>query len=356
MKMRKQKNSHAFLTILQYLVFGSAILYVGRPFFIPLSFAVLISCILYPVCIWLEQHGIKKMTAILLSLTLVLLLVGGVIFLFIQQIFSFSSEWSTLQTKLLETYDSFSVWITNEYGISKEKQMDWLANVINQSGSDAMTFLRKTISAGTISGVLFILIPIYVVLILYHRERWVEVVYRIFPAQRKERIREILHLSIQSYYNFIKGMLLVYLIVGALNSLGLLALGVPHAFLFGFTASILTFIPYAGIIIASLLPITLSWVTYSSIWYPIGVIGIFSVVQYLEANVIFPLAVSNRLKINTLVTFAAIVLGGILWGVAGLILFIPFLGIFKMVADRTPALRTWAILLGGNPKEFRTSS
>jgi predicted PurR-regulated permease PerM len=355
MKIRQPHEPAAFLTILQYVVFGSAILYVGRPFFIPLSFAVLISCILYPVCIWLEQRNVKKMTAIILSLSLVLVLIGAILFLFIQQIFSFSSEWTSLQSKLMATYDSVSVWITNEYGISKEKQLEWLANAINQSGSDAMTFIRKTISAGTVSGVLFILIPIYVVLILYHRERWAEVVYRIFPSQRKERIREILHLSIKSYYNFIKGMLLVYLIVGSLNSLGLLLLGVPHAFLFGFTASILTFIPYAGILIASLLPITLSWVTFNSIWYPIGVIVIFSFVQYLEANVIFPLAVSNRLKINTLVTFAAIVLGGILWGVAGLILFIPFLGIFKMVADRTPALRTWAVLLGGDSKEFSSS-
>jgi predicted PurR-regulated permease PerM len=173
----------------------------------------------------------------------------------------------------------------------------------------------------------------------------------LFPAQRKERIREILHLSIQSYYNFIKGMLLVYLIVGLLNSLGLYILGIPHPVLFGFTASILTFIPYVGIIIAALLPITISWVTYNSIWYPVGVIAVFSVVQYLEANVIFPLAVSSRLKLNALVTIAAIVIGGILWGVAGLILFIPFLGIMKMIADRTPDLKIWSILLGGESKK-----
>ena len=352
MNISKQQGTISFLTILQYIVLISVILYIGRPFFIPLSFAVLISCVLYPICIWLEHHRINRMNAILISLSLVLILFGGIIFLFIQQVLSFSNEWSSFQDKLIETYNSLSVWITNKFGVSREKQVAWLNELLNQSGSDAMSFLQKTISAGLLSAVLFILIPIYVVLILYHRDRWVEVAFRIFPTQRKERIREILHLSIKSYYNFIKGMLLVYLIVGILNSLGLFILGIPHPVLFGFTASILTFIPYAGIIIASLLPITLSWVTYNSIWYPIGVIAIFSLVQYLEANVIFPLAVSSRLKINTLVTFAAIVLGGILWGVAGLILFIPFLGIFKMVADRTPALRTWAILIGGEPREF----
>jgi predicted PurR-regulated permease PerM len=81
------------------------------------------------------------------------------------------------------------------------------------------------------------------------------------------------------------------------------------------------------------------------------VIAVFSVVQYLEANVIFPLAVSSRLKLNALVTIAAIVIGGILWGVAGLILFIPFLGIMKMIADRTPDLKIWSILLGGESKK-----
>ncbi|MBX2947357.1 MAG: AI-2E family transporter [Cyclobacteriaceae bacterium] len=346
-KLQGQVNNITTLTILQYIVFGGIILYVGRPLFIPLSFALLISCILYPICIWLEQHKIKKMTAIILSLSLILILIASILFLFVLQLRNFSTEWSTLQAKLSQTLTEFSVWITREFNISEERQNQWLENISQQSSADAMGFLKKTISAGSVSAVLFILIPVYVVLMLYHRDRWVEVLYRIFPSERKERIREILHLSIASYYNFIKGMLLVYLIVGILNSLGLYMLGIPHPVLFGFTASILTFIPYAGILIASLLPITISWVTYNSIWYPIGVIAVFSIVQYLEANVIFPLAVSSRLKLNALVTIAAIVMGGVLWGVAGLILFIPFLGILKLIADRTPALKTWALVLGG---------
>ncbi len=291
------------------------------------------------------------MAAILISLSLVVILVSAILLLFGIQLIGFLKEWGTLHGKLTHAFSELSVWITRELHISVEKQTEWLRLFGQQSGSDAIYFVRKTISAGTISGVLFILIPVYVVLILYHRDRWVEVLYRLFPTQRKERIREILHLSIQSYYNFIKGMLLVYLIVGVLNSLGLYILGIPHPLLFGFTASILTFIPYVGIIIAALLPITISWVTFNSVWYPVGVIAVFSVVQYLEANIIFPLAVSSRLKLNALVTIAAIVTGGVLWGVAGLILFIPFLGIMKMIADRMPALKTWSILLGGESRK-----
>lgn len=141
-------------------------------------------------------------------------------------------------------------------------------------------------------------------------------------------------------------MLLVYLIVGSLNSLGLLLIGIPHPFLFGFMASILTFIPYIGIIVSSLLPITISWITYNSIWYPIGVIAVFSIVQALEAYVIFPFAVGSRLKINTLVIIMVAIVGGILWGAAGMILFIPFISIVKLIADRTESLKILSVLLG----------
>ena len=168
----------------------------------------------------------------------------------------------------------------------------------------------------------------------------------IFPIESSVGIKTILSQTITAYYNFIKGMGIVYLAVGSLNSIGLLLLGVPHAIFFGFTAAILTFIPYVGIMIGALMPIAMSWITYNSIWYPIGVVLLFAFVQYLEANLIFPLAVSNKLKINTLATISAIVIGGILWGIAGMILFVPFLAIIKLIADNTPKLKTWSVLLG----------
>ena len=140
-------------------------------------------------------------------------------------------------------------------------------------------------------------------------------------------------------------MALVYLIVGLLNSIGLAIIGIPHPFMFGFIASILTFIPYVGIMISSLLPIAVSWITFDSIWYPVGVIVVFAIVQILEAYVIFPFAVGNRLKINTLVIIIMITAGGILWGAAGMILFIPFISIIKLIADRNPSLKSLSLLL-----------
>jgi predicted PurR-regulated permease PerM len=124
----------------------------------------------------------------------------------------------------------------------------------------------------------------------------------------------------------------------------------PHAVFFGFIASVLTFIPYVGIMAASLLPIAVSWLTYDSVWYPIGVIVVFSIVQYLEANVIFPIAVGNRLHVNALLILVVIITGGILWGASGMILFVPYVGILKLIADRTEGWESLATLLGDKKK------
>ncbi|HNR72672.1 MAG: permease [Bacteroidetes bacterium OLB12] len=345
--LKLKSSANRYLVILQYLFFISAILYFGRTLFVPLSFALLISCILYPICGWLERHRFSRMAAIAVSISALTILFGLVVLLLVFQFSSFLTEWPTLEPKLAEAIATASEWLTDSLNIQRTKQEAWLNQALNSSGAGIMTFIKNTIAASAVGSVLFILIPVYSVMILFYRNKWMEVLYRIFPQEGRDRIREIVKLSIQSYYSFIKGMALVYLIVGILNSLGLWLLGIPHPFLFGFIASILTFIPYVGILVASLLPVSFAWITYSSIWYPLGVIGVFAIVQYLEANLIFPLAVSSKLKLNALVTILAIVAGGLLWGVSGMILFIPFLGILKLIADRSPDLKTLAIILGG---------
>lgn len=224
--------------------------------------------------------------------------------------------------------------------------MAFIKNLINNSSSQAFSLLQTTLYSLSESVFYLIIIPVYAVLILYYRQMLVNVLYHIFPSEKKETIREILVETIHAYYNFIKGMLLVYLIVGILNSIGLTIIGIPHPILFGFIASILTFIPYIGIMISSLLPITISWITFNSIWYPLGVILVFSIVQILEAYIIFPFAVGSRLKINTLIIIIMVIAGGIIWGASGMILFIPFISIVKLVADRTKSLKTLSMLLG----------
>ncbi|WP_413998512.1 AI-2E family transporter [Flavobacterium sp. W1B] len=334
------------LEVLQYIILISLILYYGKTLFIPLSFSLLISFILYPVCKWMEKKGTNKTVAIFLSLSVVLFMMGLVLHLLFTQIKEFTNDWEPFKAKLFEALNQISLFIYQQFEISSEEQLLFFKSSVDNSGTQIFSLLQTMLYSFSETFFFVLIIPLFSALILYHRQILVDVLYQIFPFEKKEIIHEILVETIHTYYNFIKGMLLVYIIVGLLNSIGLAIIGIPHPFMFGFIASILTFIPYIGIIISSLLPIAVSWLTFNSIWYPLGVILVFSVVQILEAFVIFPFAVGSRLKINALIIIIMITIGGILWGAAGMILFIPFISILKLIADRTNRLKTLSILLG----------
>jgi predicted PurR-regulated permease PerM len=334
------------LKILQITTLLCVLLYFGRAVLIPLSFSLLISFILYPVCKWLEKKGIHEKLAIFISISFLTILMGALVYLLFTMFMAFSHEWQALRIKLQETVSQLSIFLAEQTDFSNERQLTFFRNAIDNSGSQFVSFMQSIIYSFTETALFLFIVPVFAALILYERRMLVKVLYMLLPANKRETLHEILVETIHAYYNFVKGMMLVYIIVGMLNSIGLAILGIPHPFLFGFIASVLTFIPYFGIMIASLLPITIAWITYNSIWYPLGVVLVFGIVQMLEANVIFPFAVSSRLKINTLVVLIVIIAGGILWGGAGMILFIPFLGILKLVADRTASLKALSMLLG----------
>jgi predicted PurR-regulated permease PerM len=335
-----------WLKLLQYILLVAALLYFGRTLFVPLSFSLLISFILYPIVKWMEDRGWRRWSAILLCLLTLVLLVGALSWLLVRQMISFGQEWPALQEKLLQAWQQFGLYLEHQFGVDDVQRSNWMEGLVKDATSTVLNVVQGVLYASVTTVVLILLIPLYTALILYNREQLAAALYAMFPKSEHRNIRSILQETITTYYNFIKGMIIVYAVVGLLNSVGLLLLGIPHAVFFGIVASILTFIPYVGITIGAILPMAVAWITYDSVWYPIGVIIVFSVVQYLEANLIFPLAVSIRLQVNMLFTLLAIVAGGILWGASGMILFVPFVAILKLIADKHEELRPVSLLLG----------
>jgi predicted PurR-regulated permease PerM len=327
------------------IFFLLALLYVGQPLLIPLSFAMLISLILFPVTRFLEHRGWPKVLAIFTGMSLIMLLLAGLVILLVQQFSQFLTRWPQMQEKLDKAINQATHNAGIILGFSDLQKQEWINSLIQNFTEYLLNWLPQSLYQATISLVLILLVPFYVILILYYRSLLVASLHKFIKQWSFEELKKILDESIHTYFNFIKGMALVYLIVGILNSIGLALIGIPNAILFGFIASILTFIPYVGITIGALLPITISWIIYDSILYPIGVIIVFVFVQILEANVIFPIVVGHHLKINALAAIVVIVAGGLLWGASGMVLFLPFVAIFKLVIYRVNKDHPMAVLL-----------
>jgi len=328
------------------LVLGCVILHYGRSLFIPLSYAIFISFLLQPVAVWFEKKGWGRDVSIVVAMCLFSIVAGLIVSFIVSRIALFIHDWPVIKISLLEMGNSLENMLITKTEMNPELIHSWMMSFRSGLSINPSPGMGATAISLGLGLIMVLLIPVYVYLILHYRKLLVEALTLLFPSGQRKQVYDVIKMSVSTYYGFIKGMLIVYLIVGILNTCGLLILGIPHPIVFGFLTAVMTIIPYVGIVIAGAMPVVYGWIAFHSIWYPLGVIAVFTFVQYLEANIIFPWAVGRRLQLNTLITLIVIIAGGIVWGASGMILFIPLAAILKLIADRLPGWEGLARVLG----------
>jgi predicted PurR-regulated permease PerM len=144
---------------------------------------------------------------------------------------------------------------------------------------------------------------------------------------------------------YIGGRVLAIIILAVLNSIGLLILGIKYAILLGTIAAVFTFIPYVGTIIGGVFAAATALITKSP-GSALAVIALLAFIQLLDDYLVEPYVVGAKVHLGPLAIIVVLVIGGLLWGVAGMILFIPLLAIAKIVFDHVPALQPYGYLVG----------
>jgi predicted PurR-regulated permease PerM len=326
------------------LVSAILILYAGKTFFIPLFFGLLIAVLLYPACKWLERKKFPRALAITVLLVTTTLVFVLLLWLLGYELNLFIANLPGIKSKMTNSLSELSAWVQATFP-GTENKPGIPAKIFDQSISNLRQFTSAILSTTVSTVLMLVMIPIYSSLFLYHRGTFIRFVLSLLPLEYGTKILSVMHESIITYFKFIKGTFFVYCIVGVLNSIGLLLLGIDHAVLFGMITAFMTAIPYVGILISAALPISVALVTKDSIWYPVGVIAVFTFVQYLEANIIFPKVVGQQLNLSTWAVLSAVIIGTLIWGIAGMILFIPFTAILKIISDNMKELKPLNILL-----------
>lgn len=325
--------------VLFFIALVIGLLIILKAFLIPFSYGVLIALIVYPICKKLENKKVPRMIAVLFSVFLVMFLLGGIIFSLILQIDIIGNELPQLVFSLNQFLEDIQKWISINLGLSVMEQSRLFIDMEKSITSNMDNIIKGSFSIAADAIFNIIIIPIYSVLILLNRSILVDFVSSLLSEKYKNIFPHILSESIQMFFNYLKGMLWVYIIVGILNSIGLLILGVDYAILFGMLTAFMTIIPYFGIMVSSILPITMVWIETHNVLYPIGVMLVLSFVQYLEANIIFPYIVGKQLGVNTLISITSVFIGGVIWGIAGMVLFLPFAALLKIISGHIDVLK-----------------
>ena len=145
---------------------------------------------------------------------------------------------------------------------------------------------------------------------------------------------------------YIIGLLLEMLIVAGFISLVFTLLGVKYALLLGVMTGILNLIPYLGIFTALAISALIAFATATSassvIWVVLTIFG----THIVDANVLLPVIVGSKVKINAMITVMGVVIGELIWGIPGMFLSIPVIAVLKIIFDRVEAMKPWGLLLG----------
>jgi predicted PurR-regulated permease PerM len=338
------------------------ILFIAQQILLPIIFATIVAVLLNPIVKFLGRHRIPRILAIVIAVLLAVLVTVALIYFISSQVNSFAEASPRYKEKLDGLLKQTIAWVSIQVNIAPEKLTGWLANAQSEVMKNSGAILGQTLS--TVGGFVLgtVLLPVYVIMILWYQPLLREFFRRVFVRDNQSTVSEVLveaETLIQSYFI---GLLLEFAIIATLDSIGLLILGIDYAILLGIIGALLNVIPLIGGVTTVALSMMVALVTKDSPSYALLVMVMFVVIQFFDNHFIIPKVVASKVKLNALISVIVVLAGGALWGILGMFLSIPLSAIAKVICDRIEPLKPWGFLLGdimpaaGAPGAKRTGS
>ncbi|MBE9584164.1 AI-2E family transporter [Mucilaginibacter sp. JRF] len=325
----------------------SYLVILGKEILDPLMFGFLFAVLLLPVSDFLERklrfpRSISSFAAIILFvgfISLVGYLVGS-------QISSLASDWPMLKTQITQSIDSIQSWIEVSFHINTDKQMNYVHDTTQKIMESGTVVLGTTFGAVSSLLLFYVFILIFTFFILFYRRLLIRFIMRVFSDDHSTTVMDVVENIQKILRQYIVGLILEMVVVSGITCAVFWILNVKYAVLLGIIVGLFNIIPYIGIFTALLLSCIVTFATGSvqqTVTVAVSVIGIHA----LDANVLLPIIVGSKVRLNALITFIGIIVGEMIWGLSGMFLSIPVIAIFKIIFDRVPSLKPWGYLLGG---------
>lgn len=160
------------------------------------------------------------------------------------------------------------------------------------------------------------------------------------PALKdKKRVVEILR-SIQSDISYYLIMLtLLNTTMGTIVGGVCWAIGIPNPVLWGVVVTVLSFAPFAGSAVISLILSFVGLLTFSDVPLALTPVASYLVVMFISNNLVVPYILGNRLALSPVAIFISITFWGWMWGIVGALLAVPLLATAKIICDRVDSLK-----------------
>ncbi len=348
----KRINLNQLNKLLLAIFLLTLILHLGKLFLIPVAIAAFFAMLLYPFAIRLQRLGFKKSTAALSAILLVLVVVGGLGTVVYQKLANLKTDLPQIEQKIEERTNSLQGVLSETTDISEFEQ----DVIIEQKKPDILKEVGRTLKNFLVKG-LYFLLQIFIVLtytffFLVYRHIIHNFFIKVNWFHNQEESRRVFLRITRVVHDYLQGTFIVISVLAVIYTLGFWSIGLDHALLFALITALLRIVPYFGSFLGIAFPIAFSILTQDSVWQPVLILLFFMATQLLEANLLTPYITGSRVKLNPLFTIMAILLGSLIWGVPGMVLFVPFFGILRIIFDEIPQLHPYGYILGNEEEEI----
>lgn len=337
------KLQHSIYVLLFFFLTFAG-LYFAAPFLIPIALSAIFAMLLSRLSSWLEGKGMARGIASLLCILIFLSSIAIVISLLAWQLSGFAENIDVMKERVITLLTDLRKWLSETTGITMKQQQQIAKEGSPGTGAGSML----AAFASSMMGILVnaVLVVVYMFLFLVYRSHIKKFILKLVPVDEKNTAENIVHKAGNVAQQYLGGLGTMIVMLWIMYGIGFSIVGVESAIFFAVLCGILEIIPFVGNITGTSLTVLSVVAQGGDSKMIIGVLVTYALVQFIQTYLLEPLIVGEQVNINPLFTILVIVLGEMVWGVAGMILAIPLLGIIKIICDQVPQLQPYGFLIG----------
>lgn len=350
--MEKYAVLRKYNTILLFFVLVISVIVVAKDILIPMAWAFYFALVLYPTANRLERWRFNRAAS---SLTIALALFFFVVLLIIffsSELIGFSQDVTFTGERLRAMLKKNFVWIQQTLGLQVPQMEQYWKTGLEKLGG---WFIKELgVLGSSLSSIT--LMFVYLFFFLYYRSLFTRFIAANYSGPHLERMREISLRSSHIAGGYLRGTLILTLLMAILSLVVFWIFGVRHALFLAIFVAVLNIIPYIGNLIAFVVVFLITFITKDSLGVALGVLACLYVANILQENIGRPLIVGTEMDINGFIVFVSVVIGGSIWGISGMVLFIPLVAVIKIALQLNDHWKPTAILFGsGEVKPVKTT-
>lgn len=320
---------------------------IGKEVLSPLVFGLLFSILLLPIARFIElKLRLNRGAAAALTVIFLLLCIAGLLTLIGSQLTDLAQDWPIFKTQLMQSIHQFQDWISREFHVNMTKQMDYLNTATSKIATQTTTMIGATVIS--VSSILLFLVFVLIdtFFLLFYRRLFLRFIIAAFKEENSSVVLDIVEEVQYIIRKYLIGLLLEMSIVATVCCTVFLIIGIKYAILLGLITGLFNLIPYIGIFTALGLNVLITFATAATSAKVLLVLVTVISMHLIDSNILLPVIVGSKVRINAFITLIGVVVGEMLWGISGMFLSIPVIAITKIIFDRIESLKPWGMLMG----------